>query len=105
MAWRSFPNWNSVYAISPDLPPAFYRELARQAGVHLYSEKDDTLYVNQSLITLHARDDGERTLRFPEAVTLSDALTNESLNTSTSAHTLNMQRGETRLIRMHKSQD
>ena len=105
VALRSFPNWTSVYAISPDLPPAFYRELARQAGVHLYSEKDDTLYVNQSLITLHARDDGERTLRFPEAVTLHDALTNKSLNTSTSAYTLNMQRGETRLIRMHKSQD
>jgi hypothetical protein len=100
LAIKHQESWTALYAISPDLPPAFYRELARQAGVHLYNEHDDTLYVNASLMTLHARDDGERTLHFPKPVTLHDALSEESLAEHASQLTLSMRKGETRMIRI-----
>jgi hypothetical protein len=54
------------------VPGAILRELARQAGVFIYSETDDPTWANRSLFGLYAHKGGQRTVRFPEDVVLQD---------------------------------
>ena len=46
--------------------------IARDAGVHIYSEHDDALYANRSFIGIHSHGAGPRRLRFPRIVDLYD---------------------------------
>ena len=79
LAMKRKKRWTSIYTLNPVLPAAFLRALARQAGVHLYNDRDDTLYASRSYFTLNADGAGERTLRFPKAVDLFDPFTGETM--------------------------
>jgi beta-galactosidase len=54
LAMKPMRGWNSLYAITPVLPPAFYRGLAQFAGAHLYNDRDDPFYLSRSYLTLNA---------------------------------------------------
>jgi hypothetical protein len=99
LAMKKMGSWTSLYSITPDLPPAVYRELARHAGVHIWSEKDDTFYANKSYVCLHANGAGQRTILFPRRCELSDAITEEALGTSAEYRTHDLQHGETLVLR------
>ena len=79
LAMKPMKRWNSVYTLNPVLPAAFLRALARKAGVHLYNDRDDTLYASRSYFTLNADGAGERRLRFPRAVDVFDPFTGETI--------------------------
>jgi len=65
LAMKSLPGWTSVYTLNPVLPASFLRALARDAGVHVYSDHDDTLYASRSFLTLAANLAGPRRIRLP----------------------------------------
>ena len=44
------------------------RGIARQAGVHLYSEDGDVLYATPDLLSVHTVAGGERTFKLPSKV-------------------------------------
>ena len=69
---RRYPAWTSVYSAAPDLPSWLLREIARKAGVHVYSDHDEALYANHSFLGLHTRDAGPRTIRFPQQTDVYD---------------------------------
>jgi hypothetical protein len=99
LAVKEIGSWRSVYAITQDLPPAFYRELARYAGVHIWSEKDDTFYANKSYVCLHANGAGQRTILFPRRCELWDAITEDPLAKGTDEFTRHFEHGETIILR------
>ena len=72
LAVRRFEEWTSVWCAAPDMPSWLLREIARDAGVHIYSEHDEALYANRSFIGIHSHGAGPRRLRFPQAVDLYD---------------------------------
>ncbi|NOR15432.1 MAG: hypothetical protein GQ544_06995 [Candidatus Aminicenantes bacterium] len=59
-ALKKFPEWTSIYSAVPNLPSAVLREIARTAGVHLYSEKGDVLYATSELLGVHTLSGGTR---------------------------------------------
>lgn len=65
-----FAYWTSVWAANGDLPPDFYRALARDARVHLYIDDGSPCFVGPGTLTVHAAESGTRTLRFPHPVTV-----------------------------------
>jgi hypothetical protein len=79
LAMKRLKDWTSIYTLNPVLPASFLRALARQAGVHIYTDRDDTFYASRSYICLNADGAGERTLRFPSAADLFDPFTRRSL--------------------------
>jgi hypothetical protein len=81
LAAKRMQEWTSVYSMTPVLPPAFYRELARLAGVHIYSERDEALYANRSYLTIAANEAGTRTIRLPQNVDVFDAVSEQKLYT------------------------
>jgi hypothetical protein len=73
-----------------NLPPAAFRDLAVFAGVHIYGDTDEALYVNKSFVTwvVKATTDATdpqpcrpRTLRFPKALTVFEAVGGTQLAT------------------------
>ena len=47
LAMKRMKRWTSIYTLNPVLPAAFLRALARDASVHLYNDRDDTLYASR----------------------------------------------------------
>ena len=58
-------SWTSIYCASPDIPAPVLRGLARNAGVHLYSEDGDVLYATPTLLSVHSVAGGPRTFKLP----------------------------------------
>jgi hypothetical protein len=99
LAMKVMDGWISIYTITPTLPAAFYREVARAAGVHIYNEADDTLYVSRCYLTLNVDKAGLRTLRFPQRCDVFDPFTGERLHAGVTQFTQEFQAGETRIVR------
>ncbi|MDW7657013.1 MAG: hypothetical protein SCM11_07545 [Bacillota bacterium] len=59
------------------VPGAVLRELARKAGVFIYSETDDPIYANRGLFGLYTHQAGQRTVRFPNNVILQNVYQTE----------------------------
>jgi hypothetical protein len=64
-AVKEFPGWRSVYSAAPNIPANVLRNIARYAGVHIYSDAGDVLYANKSLLGVHALEGGARVFRLP----------------------------------------
>ena len=98
VALRAQSDWTALWAPTPALPAATFRGLARQAGVHLFNEQDDVLYVNRSLLCLHANGTGSRTLQFPREVTLIDAVHGRQVANHVRQWSTDLTHGETILF-------
>ncbi len=98
IAVAATPDKRSLYSATPNLPTGAFRALAQAAGVHLYTDREDTFYCNASYLTLHANGAGTRVLSFPRAVDLFDPDTGATVAEGIAKYELTMQHGETRLF-------
>jgi hypothetical protein len=73
---RENGDWASVYSAAPNLPPSVLRELARYAGVHIFSESEDVLYSDRNFIALHTVRAGAKTVRLPRRADVWEAYSN-----------------------------
>jgi hypothetical protein len=99
MAITRQAEWKGVWSVTADMPAAVYRELARDAGVHIYNNSTDTFGVNKSYIYIHPSSAGSRTITFPRAVTLYDSLSEQLLGTDITSYTRSYELGETMIYR------
>jgi hypothetical protein len=91
------PDWTSAYCSLPVLPPAVIRNIAREAGVHIYCDNNDFIAANNWLLCVCAASDGPRTIRLPRRAKVVDALTGELTAKDAREFTLEMEYGETRV--------
>ncbi len=68
-----------------DVP--FLMELAKGAGVHLFSETMDPVEANGALVTLHARHSGRKTIRLPKKCDVLDVYNNKIVATDAESFT------------------
>jgi hypothetical protein len=54
----------SIYCAAQVLRSDALASIAAWAGCHLFTHNDDVLYANENFVTLHAKDDGLRTVYF-----------------------------------------
>lgn len=79
-AVKEFPAWRSVYSAAPNLPASVLRNIARWAGVHIYSDAGDVLYANNSLLGIHTLAGGRRVFKLPRrAPTVFDIFTRRAV--------------------------
>jgi hypothetical protein len=100
LAMKSFPDWTSVYTLNPVLPATFLRALARHAGVHVYSDHDDTLYASRSYLTLAADFAGPRRIRLRHRTDVLNPFSGERLYHGTSEFEHYFQPGEVAMWRL-----
>ena len=103
LAMKPMENWTAFYTLNPVLPAAFIRVLARHAGVHLYNDRDDTLYVSRSYLTVNADGAGERALHFPREVDVFDPFSGDRLARRVQAWSHTFQDKESLIVRYEAS--
>jgi hypothetical protein len=99
-AVKKMPDWTSVYCSLPVLPPAVIRNMAREAGVHIYCDNNDFMAANNWLLTICAAGDGPRTVRLLRKATVVDAMTGETVKRRAASFEVEMQYGETRVWKL-----
>ncbi len=67
--------WASIYSAAPIVPSVLLRGIARDAGVHIYSDADDVVCANRHFLSLYAPRGGTRTVHLPQRATVIDVLT------------------------------
>ncbi|MDD2709943.1 MAG: hypothetical protein PHV34_18325 [Verrucomicrobiae bacterium] len=87
---KKLAKWTSVYCALPAAPARLLRGVARYAGVHLYSDKPDVVYANQSFLCLNCALGGERILSFPEPCDVLDLLKKKKLAAGVSQIKINL---------------
>jgi hypothetical protein len=72
LAQKKVGAWTSLFSAAVNLPAALLRQLARTAGVHLYSPEGHTVYANRSFLSLCLAPDTPATLQLPADSALYD---------------------------------
>lgn len=62
VARKKLPDYTSVFCGLPLNGTDGFREIFRQAGCHIYHERNDFTYANSGLLMLHTKDGGTRTI-------------------------------------------
>jgi beta-galactosidase len=99
---RDFGGWRSIWSAAPALPCALLTEIARRAGVHVYSESGDQVFRTKRLLAVHAFQDGPRRIRLPEVSDVRDVLTEKPVALSAKEFDIDMRRGETGIWRVER---
>ncbi|MDB5237766.1 MAG: hypothetical protein JWM46_36 [Candidatus Kaiserbacteria bacterium] len=94
--------WTSLWFESVDLPPGVFRDIARGAGVHIYSETNDPLYANKSFLTLVAGSGGHKKIVFPSPVTVHELISDQVLQANTTSYEYDAGLGDVHLLRIER---
>lgn len=76
---KEFDNWKSIFIGVPNVPSNILRNIAKYAGVHIYSDYDDVVYANDNFLVVHTKHAGRRTLRLPKECDVYDLFKDESI--------------------------
>lgn len=90
--------YNIIYIGTLIAPSSLLRNIAKQAGVHIYSEMDDVVEADAGFLCVSAREEGERLIKLRKKATIEDALSREILGKDVAQFKLRMRKGETRLF-------
>lgn len=100
LAEKQFGDWRSIWSASPELPSCILTKFAREAGVHIYSERGDQAFTGPGWFGLHSKLDGELTVPFAQAGLFENVITGEKTTVPSRELHLKLKRGETVLYRM-----
>ncbi len=68
---KQMENWKSVYAKNFwQFNKNVLREVAKEAGVHLYTDEPLVVYANEKLVAVHTKDGGKKTITLPKKAKL-----------------------------------
>lgn len=62
---KEMDGWTSVFSAAPMLNQYVLRNIARSAGLHVYSDGNDVVLPGKSFLMVHAATAGEKTIRLP----------------------------------------
>ncbi|MCL4506303.1 MAG: hypothetical protein M1140_09815 [Chloroflexi bacterium] len=94
---RATKEWTSVYSAAPNIPAGVLRELARHAGVHIYSESEDVMYADRHFIALHTVRAGAKTIRLPHQASVWEAYSGRLVAAQCEEYIDHMEAGATHL--------
>lgn len=94
---KKFPDWTSVWSVAPNMPSSLLRNLAKEAGVHIYSD-DDQVFASKQLIGLNALYTGKHILRLPGKCNVYDAWENKCLGEGVDRVSFDLKLGENKLL-------
>jgi len=74
--------WISLFTATVPLPANLWRNVARFAGAHIYSESNDVLMASREVVALHSIKSGPKTIHLPRMSSVRDLISGELLGTS-----------------------
>ncbi len=88
----------SIFYGGDVLKPDFLRQVAGEAGVHIYSTSDDILYANTHFLTFHAATAGAKSVELPAVGDVMDVFSGEVLARNTKTWRFHAALHETRVV-------
>ena len=101
-ALKRHTGWTSIFSAVPNLPSRVLKSLLKNAGVHLYTDSEDVIYANRSMIAYVACSRGEKELIMRNAERLEDVISGEQIQLENGRCRMFMKRHETRIFRIKK---
>ncbi len=98
LASRQLAGWTSIYCGGLEVSPEVLRGAARLAGAHVYCDTNDVISACPGFVSIHATSTGDKTLHLPKKVAVTDLVSGKELGPPTDRLTLEMEKGETRLL-------
>ncbi len=86
-----------------NLPGGVLREIARNAGVHIYGDERATLYVNNRLLGVYPNGDGEVQIAMPDDCTLTELFDGGTYETNNHIFSILCQKGRAKLFWIEKN--
>ena len=98
---RADGDYAAVFTVAVNLPAALWRNLARYAGAHVYSETNDVLVADSSIVALHSLQSGKKKISLPAPFRVRDVVTGEDYaRTPTNEITFDLKAPETRVFQL-----
>lgn len=94
----------SVYCGTLQLPSSVLREVARQAGVHIYCDTDDVVMSGNGIVAVSASAPGRKTLRLPGPMHAVDCVSGDDMGTA-SEFSFDMLQGDTRILKVEPARN
>ncbi|MHC4886950.1 MAG: hypothetical protein ACYTGH_17885 [Planctomycetota bacterium] len=99
LATKEMDDWHSVFTFAGPLPANIWRNLARFSGTHVYSEVNDVVIADSSLVALHSVQSGEKEIALPTRARVTDLGTGALVSEATDRITFTLNAPETRVFR------
>jgi hypothetical protein len=93
-------DWASVFATAGPLPAGLWRNLARYAGAHVYSESDDVLLADSACVALHSVQSGTKRLALPQRRAVEDLVRGEAVSAAAEEIVFELDAPATHLFRL-----
>ncbi len=98
---RGDGDYAAVFTVAVNLPAALWRNLARYAGAHVYSETNDVLVADSSIVALHSLQSGKKKIVLPGSFRVRDVVTGEEFGrTPVSEIAFDLKAPETRVFQV-----
>lgn len=102
MSVKRFDNYSAVFMTAVNLPANLWRNLARYAGGHVYSESNDVLVADSSAVALHSIQSGRKRIALPGAFRVRDVITGHEVGQKMSEIVFDLTAPETRVFSLSK---
>jgi hypothetical protein len=90
-ALKKCDNWNSIFIGSIYPSAKIWRAIAKNAGVHLYSDHEgDIIYQNESFLCIHVKEKGTRNIKLRHKADVINVFTNEEIGENVNSFSINM---------------
>ena len=99
---RGAGDYASVFTAAVQLPADLWRNLARYAGAHVYTETNDVIMADRSIVALHSLQSGQKRIALPGKFRVRDVITGKQVAKGVSAFTFEMKAPETRIFLLEK---
>jgi hypothetical protein len=98
MSVKRFNEYTSVFMTAVNLPANLWRNLARYAGAHVYSESNDVLVADSSIVALHSIQSGAKRIRLPGTSRVRDVITGREIGSGLREIVFDLVAPETRVF-------
>ncbi len=99
-AVKEMDGWTSVYCGARLLRADVLRALAKYAGCHIFSYRDDVIYAGRNYVTIHAASSGEKELFFPKACTPFEVYEEKAYGRNVTSIRISLLKGETKTFEL-----
>ena len=98
MSVKRFDEYTAVFMTAVNLPANLWRNLARYAGAHVYSESNDVLVADSSIVALHSIQSGAKRIRLPGTSRVRDVITGREIGSGLREIVFDLVAPETRVF-------
>ncbi|MHB9030609.1 MAG: hypothetical protein ACYC9O_17730, partial [Candidatus Latescibacterota bacterium] len=104
VASRGTGDYAAVFVTAVPLPANLWRNIARYAGAHVYSETNDVLLADRSVVALHSAYSGKKAIALPGPRRVYDVISGKLFSKKTDRIVFDLDAPETRIFRMESAQ-